>query len=96
MTTQSFDYRNKVIYSDEKACKVILSECAHARNTYREFVTHWLPPRVIAYRALIVPCVIDGDAAACALQAELGHAIVAKQREMAPVLEMINTECTSP
>ena len=33
MTIQSFDYRNKVNYSDEKACKVVLAECNHARTT---------------------------------------------------------------
>lgn len=33
MTTQSFNYRDKVNYSDEKACKIILSECVHARTT---------------------------------------------------------------
>lgn len=33
MKIQSFDYRDKVSYSDEKACKVVLTECAHARTT---------------------------------------------------------------
>lgn len=33
MNIQAFDYRDKVSYSDEKACKVILTECAHARTT---------------------------------------------------------------
>ena len=33
MTIQSFDYRDKINYSDEKACKVVLSECNHARTT---------------------------------------------------------------
>ncbi len=33
MNIQSFDYLNKVSYSDEKAQKVILTECAHARTT---------------------------------------------------------------
>ncbi len=33
MTTQFFDYRNEISYNDEKACKVVLSECAHARTT---------------------------------------------------------------
>ena len=33
MTIQSFDYRDKTINSDEKASKVVLTECAHARTT---------------------------------------------------------------
>lgn len=33
MTVQAFDYRDQIIYSDEKACKVVLTECAHARTT---------------------------------------------------------------
>ena len=33
MTIQSFDYRDKISYNDEKACKVILTEGAHARTT---------------------------------------------------------------
>lgn len=33
MNTQFFDYRDKVSFSDEKATKVVLSECAHARTT---------------------------------------------------------------
>jgi quercetin dioxygenase-like cupin family protein len=33
MTIQSFDYRDKISYSDEKASKVILTEDAHARTT---------------------------------------------------------------
>jgi len=33
MTIQSFDYRDKISYSDEKACKVVLTECNHARTT---------------------------------------------------------------
>ena len=33
MSIQAFDYRDKVSYSDEKASKVILTECAHARTT---------------------------------------------------------------
>ena len=33
MTIQFFDYRDKINYSDEKACKVVLSECNHARTT---------------------------------------------------------------
>ncbi len=33
MTIQSCDYRDKISYSDEKACKVVLTECAHARTT---------------------------------------------------------------
>lgn len=33
MTIQSFDYRDKISYNDEKACKVILTEGTHARTT---------------------------------------------------------------
>lgn len=33
MTIQSFDYHDKVCYNDEKANKVVLTECAHARTT---------------------------------------------------------------
>ncbi|MCK4506995.1 MAG: cupin domain-containing protein [Desulfuromonadales bacterium] len=33
MTIQAFDYRDKINYSDEKACKVVLAECNHARTT---------------------------------------------------------------
>lgn len=33
MAIQSFDYRDKICYSDEKACKVVLTECVHARTT---------------------------------------------------------------
>ena len=33
MNIQSFDYRNQIIYSDEKACKTVLTECIHARTT---------------------------------------------------------------
>lgn len=33
MNIQAFDYRDKVSYSDEKACKVVLTECLHARTT---------------------------------------------------------------
>lgn len=33
MIIESFDYRDKVSYSDEKANKVVLSECDHARTT---------------------------------------------------------------
>lgn len=33
MTIQSFDYRNKISYNEEKASKVILTECNHARTT---------------------------------------------------------------
>jgi quercetin dioxygenase-like cupin family protein len=33
MTIQSFNYRDKISYSDEKASKVVLTECVHARTT---------------------------------------------------------------
>lgn len=33
MNIQSFDYRDKISYSDEKASKVVLTECDHARTT---------------------------------------------------------------
>ncbi len=33
MNIESCDYRDKVSYSDEKASKVILTECQHARTT---------------------------------------------------------------
>ena len=33
MNIESFDYRDKISYSAEKANKVILSECNHARTT---------------------------------------------------------------
>jgi quercetin dioxygenase-like cupin family protein len=33
MTIQAFNYRDKINYSDEKASKVVLTECAHARTT---------------------------------------------------------------
>ena len=33
MNIQSFDYRNEITYSDEKANKVVLTECDHARTT---------------------------------------------------------------
>ena len=33
MTTQSYDYRDKVCFSDEKANKVVLAENSHARTT---------------------------------------------------------------
>ena len=33
MNIESFDYRDKVSYNDEKAGKVILTEGAHARTT---------------------------------------------------------------
>lgn len=33
MSIESFDYRDQVIFSDEKARKVVLSEAAHARTT---------------------------------------------------------------
>ncbi len=33
MNIQSFNYRDQVIYSNEKANKVVLTECDHARTT---------------------------------------------------------------
>ena len=33
MTIESFDYRTHVLFSDEKAQKVVLTEAAHARTT---------------------------------------------------------------
>ena len=33
MKIEAFDYRDKISYSDEKAHKVVLTECAHARTT---------------------------------------------------------------
>lgn len=33
MNIQAFDYRDKVSFSDEKASKVVLTECVHARTT---------------------------------------------------------------
>ncbi len=33
MTIQSFDYRDKINYNEEKANKVVLTECTHARTT---------------------------------------------------------------
>ncbi len=33
MSIQAFDYRDQINYSDEKANKVVLTECAHARTT---------------------------------------------------------------
>ena len=33
MTIESFDYRAQVLFSDEKAQKVVLTEAAHARTT---------------------------------------------------------------
>lgn len=33
MNIESFDYRDKVSYSDEKANKIVLSSCNHARTT---------------------------------------------------------------
>ncbi|MBW2689289.1 MAG: cupin domain-containing protein [Deltaproteobacteria bacterium] len=33
MTIQSFDYHDKISYNDEKANKIILTECTHARTT---------------------------------------------------------------
>ena len=33
MNIESFDYRDKISYSDEKANKIVLSECNHARTT---------------------------------------------------------------
>jgi quercetin dioxygenase-like cupin family protein len=33
MTIETFEYRDKISYSDEKACKIVLTECAHARTT---------------------------------------------------------------
>jgi len=33
MNTESCDYRDKINYSDEKACKVVLTEGIHARTT---------------------------------------------------------------
>ena len=33
MNIESFDYRDKISYSDEKASKVVLTECTHARTT---------------------------------------------------------------
>jgi quercetin dioxygenase-like cupin family protein len=33
MNIEAFNYHNKVSYNDEKANKVILTECAHARTT---------------------------------------------------------------
>jgi quercetin dioxygenase-like cupin family protein len=33
MTIESFDYRDNIIYSDEKANKVVLTDCNHARTT---------------------------------------------------------------
>jgi len=33
MTTQSYDYHDKISYSDEKANKVVLAEGIHARTT---------------------------------------------------------------
>ena len=33
MNIETFDYRDKVDFSDEKACKIVLTEGAHARTT---------------------------------------------------------------
>ena len=33
MTIQAFDYRDKVTYQKENACKVVLTETGHARMT---------------------------------------------------------------
>lgn len=33
MNIETFDYRDKISYSDEKANKVVLTECIHARTT---------------------------------------------------------------
>lgn len=33
MNIQAFDYQDKVIFSDDKACKTVLTECEHARTT---------------------------------------------------------------
>ena len=33
MDIQSFDYREKIGYNEEKANKIVLTECAHARTT---------------------------------------------------------------
>jgi quercetin dioxygenase-like cupin family protein len=33
MSIESFDYREQIAYSDEKANKVVLNEAAHARTT---------------------------------------------------------------
>jgi quercetin dioxygenase-like cupin family protein len=33
MTIESFDYRDNIIYSHEKANKVVLTDCNHARTT---------------------------------------------------------------
>ena len=33
MDIQSFDYHDKISYSNEKASKIVLTECNHARTT---------------------------------------------------------------
>jgi quercetin dioxygenase-like cupin family protein len=33
MTIETFDYRDKIHFSDEKACKTVLTESDHARTT---------------------------------------------------------------
>lgn len=71
------------------------AECAHARNEYRQYQDHWLPPRIAAHDALIWPC-LGGDGAACQLMSQISMEMAFKSMEMAPVLAMINTECTNP
>lgn len=33
MNIETFDYRDKILFSDEKACKTVLTEGNHARTT---------------------------------------------------------------
>lgn len=68
-------------------------QCARAYSQYLYYQYVWLPPRLSAHDNLIWPC-LDGDAAACQLMSEISMEMAFKQMEMAPVIEMINNECT--
>lgn len=68
-------------------------QCAAAQASYDQFQNVWLPERVAAHDALIWPCLLDGDAAACQLMNDISMEMAFEQMAMAQVLSMINNEC---
>ncbi len=81
----------EAMYEDFRATP---AQCRDALAEYVYYQTVWLPPRTAAQNAAINACFQGGDQAACMLMGQISLEIALKQQELAPTIQMLNTECT--